>query len=43
VAKCAKWWLPDEIFFKDELPIGATGKVLKKDLKEEYKDFSLTG
>ncbi len=42
VAKCAKWWLPDEIFFKDELPIGATGKVLKKDLKEEYKDFSLT-
>ena len=41
-AKCAKWWLPDEIFFKDALPIGATGKVLKKDLKEEYKNFSLT-
>ena len=40
--KCAKWWLPDEIFFKDALPIGATGKVLKKDLKEEYKSFSLT-
>jgi fatty-acyl-CoA synthase len=41
-AKCAKWWMPDEIFFKDALPIGATGKVLKKDLKEEYKNFSLT-
>ena len=40
--KCAKWWMPDEIFFKDALPIGATGKVLKKDLKVEYKDFSLT-
>ncbi|MEE9273047.1 MAG: long-chain-fatty-acid--CoA ligase [Robiginitomaculum sp.] len=41
-AKYAKWWLPDAIFFKDALPIGATGKVLKKDLKEEYKGFSLT-
>ncbi len=40
--KCAKWWMPDAIFFKDELPIGATGKVLKKDIKQEYKSFSLT-
>ncbi|HHL43021.1 MAG TPA: long-chain-fatty-acid--CoA ligase [Hellea balneolensis] len=42
LAKCAKWWLPDEIFFKDSLPIGATGKVLKRELKDEYKGFSLT-
>ncbi len=36
--KCAKWWLPDEIVFQDELPLGATGKVLKRELKVVYKD-----
>ena len=41
-AKCAKWWIPDDVVYKDELPIGATGKVLKRKLKDEYKDFSLT-
>ncbi len=39
--KCAKWWMPDEIVFKDALPLGATGKVLKRKLKEEYKDHKL--
>lgn len=37
-AKCAKWWLPDEILFQDELPIGATGKILKRELKIIYKN-----
>ena len=37
-AKCAKWWLPDEIVFQDELPLGATGKILKRELKIVYKD-----
>ena len=36
--KIAKWWKPDDIVFVDELPIGATGKVLKIDLREQYKD-----
>jgi len=36
--KCAKWWLPDEIIFQDTLPLGATGKVLKRELKDIYKD-----
>lgn len=36
--KCAKWWLPDEIVYQDELPLGATGKVLKRELKLIYKD-----
>jgi len=40
--KVAKWWIPSDIVFKDELPLGATGKVLKRELKVEYKDFSLT-
>jgi fatty-acyl-CoA synthase len=41
--KVAKWWVPQDIVFKDELPLGATGKILKRELKIEYKDFSLTG
>ena len=39
--KCAKWWLPDAIVFEEALPLGATGKVLKRKLKEQYKDFDL--
>ena len=36
--KIAKWWKPDDIVFVDELPIGATGKVLKIELREQFKD-----
>jgi fatty-acyl-CoA synthase len=32
----AKWQLPDEIFFVDALPMGATGKVQKTKLREQY-------
>ncbi len=35
----AKWWLPDEIMFVDELPHTATGKLLKTKLRQEYGDF----
>ncbi|MBC6403770.1 MAG: long-chain-fatty-acid--CoA ligase [Hyphomonadaceae bacterium] len=41
LAKCAKWWLPDAIVYRDKLPLGATGKILKRQLKEEYRDFDL--
>ena len=34
--KIAKWWKPDDIVFVDELPHGATGKLLKTDLREQY-------
>lgn len=37
-AKCAKWWLPDDIVFQDSLPLGATGKILKRELKKVYAD-----
>ena len=40
--KVVKWWLPDDIIFVKELPHGATGKLLKVDLREEYKEH-LTG
>jgi fatty-acyl-CoA synthase len=34
--KIAKWWLPDDVVFVDELPHTATGKVLKTRLREAY-------
>ena len=38
-----KWWLPDAIEFIDEMPIGATGKILKTKLREIYKDYEFPG
>ena len=32
----AKWWLPDDILFVDELPHTATGKLHKVPLREHY-------
>ncbi len=32
----AKLWLPDDIVFLDALPLGATGKVQKARLREEF-------
>ena len=37
----AKWWLPDEIKFVDALPHTATGKLLKRQLRDEYKGYRL--
>ena len=37
-SKVAKWWLPDEIIFMKELPHGATGKLQKFELREEYNN-----
>ena len=35
----AKWWLPDAIEFVDELPHTATGKLSKKTLREQFRDY----
>ena len=35
----AKWWLPDAIEFVTELPHTATGKLSKKDLRDQYRDY----
>ena len=39
--RLAKWWLPDEILFVDELPHTATGKILKTKLRDTYRDHQL--
>ena len=31
--KVAAWWMPDEIEFRDEIPLNATAKVDKKALR----------
>ncbi len=36
--KVAKWWLPDDVIFVDELPHNATGKLYKLDLRQQYQD-----
>ena len=36
--KIAKWQVPDKVIFVDALPLGATGKILKRKLKEEFGD-----
>jgi fatty-acyl-CoA synthase len=32
--RVAKWWIPDEVRIVDTLPIGPTGKVIKRDLRQ---------
>ena len=39
--KLVKWWLPDAIEFVDALPLGATGKVLKRELRQKFADYKL--
>jgi acyl-CoA synthetase (AMP-forming)/AMP-acid ligase II len=34
----AKWWLPDDVVFVSEMPMTATGKILKATLREQYWD-----
>jgi len=38
-ARVAKWWIPDDVVFVDEIPFTATGKIEKKKLRDIYKDF----
>ena len=39
--KIAKWWTPDDVAFVDALPMGATGKILKNKMREQFKDYKL--
>jgi 3-(methylthio)propionyl---CoA ligase len=37
----AKWWVPDDVVFVDALPIGATGKVMKNVIREQFREHKL--
>ena len=41
--KVAKWWLPDDVLFVDELPHTGTGKVSKRILRERFASAEATG
>ena len=39
--KIAKWWTPDDVVFVDAIPLGATGKMQKNRLREQFKEHRL--
>jgi len=41
--KVAKWWVPDDVVFVDELPHTATGKLMKTALRERFANHPLPG
>jgi fatty-acyl-CoA synthase len=38
--KVAKWWLPDDVAFVDEVPKTSVGKFSKKDLRDQFADYA---
>jgi fatty-acyl-CoA synthase len=39
--KIAKWWMPDDVAFVDEIPHTATGKIQKLTLRQQFADYKL--
>ncbi len=39
--KIAKWWMPDDVVFVEQLPHTATGKLSKLTLRQQFKDYRL--
>jgi fatty-acyl-CoA synthase len=39
--KIAKWWTPDDVVFVDDIPLGATGKIDKKLIRQRMADYRL--
>ena len=39
--KIAKWWMPDDVVFVDEIPHTATGKIQKLTLRQQFEDYKL--
>ena len=37
--KIVKWWTPDDVIFVDEIPHTAVGKISKKTLREQFKEY----
>jgi fatty-acyl-CoA synthase len=40
--KIAKWWMPDDVVFIDEIPHTATGKIQKMELRKQFADFKFS-
>ena len=37
--KIAKWWIPDDVQYIDEMPHTATGKIQKTKLRDIFEDY----
>ena len=40
IGKIAKWCIPDDVIFVEEIPHTATGKILKTKLREDFANYS---
>ncbi len=40
-SRIAKWWMPDDVVFVDELPHTATGKISKLTLRQRFAGYEL--
>jgi fatty-acyl-CoA synthase len=38
--KIAKWWMPDDVVFVEAIPLGATGKIDKKAIRQQFAGYS---
>jgi len=39
--RVAKWWLPDDVVFVEEIPKTSVGKFSKRDLREQFSSYTL--
>ncbi|WP_406868817.1 3-(methylthio)propionyl-CoA ligase [Paraburkholderia fungorum] len=40
--RVARWWKPDAVVFVESVPLGATGKILKNQLRDQFGDHYLS-
>jgi len=38
-SRVAKWWLPEDVVFIETLPKTSVGKIAKRELREQFKDY----
>ncbi|HMN43493.1 MAG TPA: long-chain-fatty-acid--CoA ligase [Povalibacter sp.] len=43
LGKVAKWWVPDDVAFVEKLPLTATGKLSKLQLRKQFEGYVLPG
>jgi 3-(methylthio)propionyl---CoA ligase len=39
LGKVAKWWIPDDVVFVEKLPLTATGKLSKLQLRQQFAEY----
>jgi fatty-acyl-CoA synthase len=37
--RVAKWWIPDDVVLVEKIPLTATGKISKVELRQQFKDY----